>query len=278
MIAAERLGASEAKLLRYANSGDTTDDRSRVVGYGALALMRGAADATSNDQAFSLTRQEKDTLLEMARKSVETAVRRHRLAECPRPAASTLNQERGAFVTITKNGQLRGCIGYVAPVKPLYLTVCDVAAKAALEDSRFPPVKPAELADLEYEVSVLSPLRRVQDVREIRVGQHGLLIHAYGLEGLLLPQVATEEKLDRIAFLELASRKAGLPEDAWLRPETDIFRFTALVFAEHNRVQTFIPPDVAWRAVPWRVPPAPGQLSPSVEQSLEIQTLGSGRH
>ena len=128
------------------------------------------------------------------------------------------SQERGAFVTLTENGQLRGCIGYIAPIEPLYLTVRDVAAHAALRDRRFRPVEPAELASLQYEISVLSPLHRVMDVQEIRIGQHGLVIHKDGTEGILLPQVASEEKWDRAKFLEQICYKAGLPSKTWRIP------------------------------------------------------------
>ena len=227
MIAAERLGASHARLLKYANSGDTAGDRSRVVGYGAVALVKGPA---SNEAAFSLTRQEKETLLTIARKSVESSVKERRPFEASAAESAPLAQERGAFVTLTENGQLRGCIGYVAPLKPLYITVRDVAALAALKDSRFHPVAAGELGRLEYEISVLSPLRRVLDVQEIQVGRHGLLIRKGNNEGLLLPQVASEEKWDRTTFLEQTCYKAGLARHAWQDADADIFRFTALVF------------------------------------------------
>jgi len=144
MIAAERLGATEAKLLQYANSGDTQGDRSRVVGYGAVALVKGAGGAKS-EAAFSLTKAEEDTLLTIARKSVETAVRDGKQYECSTGGLATLEQERGAFVTLTEHGQLRGCIGYVSPLKPLYLAVRDVARFAAVRDTRFMPVTAKEL-------------------------------------------------------------------------------------------------------------------------------------
>jgi AmmeMemoRadiSam system protein B/AmmeMemoRadiSam system protein A len=259
MIAAERLGATQAKLLRYANSGDTTGDHSRVVGYGAVALVKAAGGLRSEEAPFSLGRAEKDTLLKIARQSVETAVREGKLYECSAGGLETLAQERGAFVTLTRNGRLRGCIGYVAPVKPLYLTVCDVARLAALRDTRFRPVTVGELADLRYEISVLSPLRRVMDVQEIRIGQHGLLIHTSDHEGLLLPQVASEEKWDRPTFLEQVCYKAGLPGRAWQDAGADLFRFTALVFGERRPAETklFRTPR-GWPGLP-----APGLPSPT---------------
>lgn len=263
MIAAERLGATEAKLLHYANAGDVTGDRSRVVGYGAVAFVKAAGGAKSDRAPFSLTSAEKDALLRIARKSVETAVREGKTYECSTGGLEALAQERGAFVTLTKNGQLRGCIGYVAPLKPLYLTVRDVARMAALRDTRFRPVTTSELADLQYEISVLSPLRRVMDIQEIRVGQHGLLIHTRSHEGLLLPQVATDQKWDRATFLEQTCYKAGLSGRAWQDADADLFRFTALVFGERRPVEALIPLDLFRNPRAWPSPPAPGSPSPT---------------
>ena len=234
MIAAERLGANRAMVLKYANSGDATGDRSRVVGYGAVALVRDSGASGAGGQKFGLSQAERDELLRIARTSVETAVKQGKLYELSTVKSDTLMQERGAFVTLKKQGQLRGCIGYVAPMKPLALTVRDVAAMAAMRDTRFPPVTAQELSELEYEISVLSPLRRVLDVKQIRTGRDGLVIKKGDREGLLLPQVAPEQGWDRMTFLQQTCRKAGLPPGAWQDAETDIFSFTALVFGEHQ--------------------------------------------
>jgi len=146
MIAAERLGATEARVLKYANSGDVTGDKSSVVGYGAAALCKPeSTGGTASARRFSLTTAEKTELLEIAKRSVETAVREHKGYDVGTARNARLMQERGAFVTLKKRGQLRGCIGYVAPVEPLAVTVRDVAAFAALEDRRFQPVSVAEL-------------------------------------------------------------------------------------------------------------------------------------
>jgi hypothetical protein len=230
MIASERLGASQAKVLDYANSGDTSGDKTRVVGYGAVAFVKAPARAAASEAPFSLSQREKDELLNIARRSVESSVRDHKQYEYSPVGFETLAQERGAFVTLKEKGQLRGCIGYVAPIKPLYITVRDVAAFAALRDTRFRPVSTSELGALQYEISVLSPLHRVLDINEIRVGQHGLIMKRGDTEGLLLPQVPVEEKWDLATFLEQTCYKAGLPKNAWQDADTDIFRFTALVF------------------------------------------------
>jgi AmmeMemoRadiSam system protein A len=236
MIAAERLGAHRAQILKYANSGDVTGDKSRVVGYGAVALV--AEKEKENKKhgrksaEFSLTPAEKQELLKIARQSVEIAVREKKILPVPADEPEALRNARGAFVTLKEHGDLRGCIGYMSPVKPLVETVRDVAAFAALEDRRFRPVSEGELGILEYEISVLSPLHKVDDINQIRVGQHGLLIRKGEYEGVLLPQVPTEEGWDRNTFLQQVCVKAGLPEQAWKDNDADLFMFTALVFGE----------------------------------------------
>jgi AmmeMemoRadiSam system protein B/AmmeMemoRadiSam system protein A len=262
MIAAERLGATEAKVLHYANTGDVTGDHSRVVGYGAVALVKGAGAGKLAEAPFALSTREKDALLKIARTSVETSVRTGKPYEASTGGLETLAQERGAFVTLTKNGQLRGCIGYVAPLKPLYIAVRDVAQMAALRDTRFRPVTAAELGDLQYEISVLSPLRRVADVQAIRLGVDGVLLHTSGNEGLFLPQVATEEGWDRATLLEQLCSKAGLPAGSWKSAGADLFRFTALVFGEHGPAAALIPLELSRNPRAWLAPPAPDTPSP----------------
>jgi hypothetical protein len=234
MIAAERLGAHRAQILKYANSGDVTGDKSRVVGYGAVALVAEKENKKHGRKTadFSLTPSEKQELLKIARHSVETAVREKKLCPVPADEPEALRNARGAFVTLKEHGNLRGCIGYMSPMKPLAETVRDVAAYAALEDRRFRPVSEDELGLLEYEISVLSPLHKVEDINQIHVGQHGLLIRKGEYEGVLLPQVPTEEGWNRNTFLEQVCVKAGLPQQAWKDEDADLFMFTALVFAE----------------------------------------------
>ena len=233
MIYAERLGANKAEVLKYANSGDVTSDHSRVVGYSADLFVKSAhtADAVP---PFSLTDAEKAELLAVARKSVEYMIQRNE-SYAPSPSPSeTLDREYGAFVTLTEGGALRGCIGYTAPMKPLYMTVRDTAALAAVRDPRFPPVTASELPKLAYEISVLSPLRRVTDIEQIKVGRDGLLMKNGDSEGLLLPQVPVEQKWDGQTFLEQTCVKAGMDRSCWKNENTDIFSFTAVVFNEHR--------------------------------------------
>lgn len=242
MIAAERLGANEAHLLKYANTGDVTGDHSRVVGYGSVAFVQAKAARNAASPAFTLTNAEKDWLLKIARKSVETAVRDGKLYECSPGGFDALTRARGAFVTLTEHGKLRGCVGYASPMKPLCETVRDVAALAAVRDQRFPPVAAKELDALEYEISVLSPLRPVLDIKQIRLGTDGLVLKRGDSEGLFLPQVPIEEGWDRHAYLEELCGKAGLPPGTWKDEAADLFSFTALVFGEHPpRITTWAP-------------------------------------
>ena len=192
------------------------------------------ARASSSLFSGSLSDHDKNELLALARKSVEQAVEQRKQYEPGATASDALNQDRGAFVTLSESGELRGCIGYTSATKPLYLTVRDTATLAALRDPRFPPVSASELPRLEYEISVLSPLRRVIDPQQIKVGQDGLLMKNGEYEGLLLPQVPVEQKWDRQKFLEETCRKAGMSSTCWQDADTDIFRFTAVVFGEHK--------------------------------------------
>jgi AmmeMemoRadiSam system protein A len=208
-------------------------------------------------QPFSVGTREKTELLGLARKSVEYAVREGKAYEPAASPSELLNQERGAFVTLRKSGELRGCVGYTSPVKPLYLTVRDTATLAALRDSRFQPVSASELSQLEYEISVLSPLRRVLDVRQIKVGQHGLLMKNGAHQGLLLPQVPVEERWDRQKFLEETCTKAGMRSGCWKDENTDIFMFTAVAFGE-NMPQALIPET----SLPLGLPARPGEPAP----------------
>ena len=233
MIAAERMGANQARVLKYLNSGDTAGDHSRVVGYSADVFVKGHS-GKSEEAPFSLTDGEKGELLALARTSVEHVVEQGHPYE-PEPSKSeALNRELGAFVTLRINGDLRGCIGYTSAMKPLYMTVRDTAMLAAQRDPRFQPVSAFELPRLSYEVSVLSPLRRVTKIEQIKVGEHGLLMKNGNSEGLLLPQVPVEEKWERQKFLEQTCVKAGMGTNCWKDEDTDIFMFTALVFDEHK--------------------------------------------
>jgi uncharacterized protein len=183
---------------------------------------------------MNLSSADQQLLLRVARDSIEAHLQ-GKAAAPVKTSAPVLQESRGAFVSLHRQGQLRGCIGYLEPIKPLLQTVREMAAAAAFDDPRFRPLQASELADLEIEISVLSPMRLIQSTEEIDVGQHGLYIVKGLNRGLLLPQVATQYHWDRRTFLEQTCGKAGLPPDAWKEPGTKIYIFTAEVFADHPR-------------------------------------------
>ncbi|MFC1591993.1 AmmeMemoRadiSam system protein A [Thermodesulfobacteriota bacterium] len=178
---------------------------------------------------LGLTKEEKKILLSIARTTIVSKARGQSLPEVT-PATPTLNENRGAFVSLHRHGNLRGCIGYIQAVKPLYQTIQEMALSAAFRDPRFPPLEEKDLADLDIEISVLTPMREVSDITEIEIGRDGLMIIKEPHSGLLLPQVATEYGWDRETFLSQTCIKAGLPVDAWKDTNTTVLAFSADVF------------------------------------------------
>ncbi len=172
--------------------------------------------------------EERELLLGLAHRSIESALQGHSVDSSP-PTAH-LAEPRGAFTTLHLRDELRGCIGYVLPTHSLYATVAESAAAAALDDPRFEPVTPAEAPHLKIEISVLSPLQTIRP-EDVVVGQHGLVVTQGNRRGLLLPQVPIEWNWDRETFLAQTCLKAGLPADAWTRA-AQLQAFTAEVFAE----------------------------------------------
>jgi len=141
-------------------------------------------------------------------------------------------EKRGAFVTLHKHGQLRGCIGYIVGIAPLLETIQRMAIASAFEDPRFPPLEKEEFKYLNIEISVLTPLKKVEDISEIKIGRDGLLIRKGFYQGLLLPQVAEEEGWDVETFLKHTCLKASLYPDAWKEKGTTIEKFSAQIFAK----------------------------------------------
>ena len=144
--------------------------------------------------------------------------------------AESLSWPAGAFVTLHRHGELRGCIGRLQPDQAVARVVAHCAVAACSQDPRFPPVTAEELHDLDIELSILGPIEPVANLEEIEVGRHGVIIERDGHRGLLLPQVAVERKWDRKRFVEETCRKAGLPRDAWQAGAT-MSKFEADVFA-----------------------------------------------
>ena len=148
-------------------------------------------------------------------------------------------ERRGVFVTLTKQGQLRGCIGYPEPVLPLHIALHEAALAAARQDPRFSPVDCQELEDLSIEITILTKPELVTiapDLRPsiIQIGTHGLIIKGHGHSGLLLPQVATEWNFNQTEFLEQTCQKAGLPKNNWMMENVSLYTFTGQIFSEHS--------------------------------------------
>ncbi|OPY00711.1 MAG: hypothetical protein A4E60_02152 [Syntrophorhabdus sp. PtaB.Bin047] len=183
---------------------------------------------TARDGWMALSTEEKRKLKVLVKDAIEGVLfgRETTSVELTEP----LKEKCGAFVTIKSCGNLRGCIGYVRGYLPLHETVKEMAIQAAFNDPRFEPVTRDEWKDMDFEISVLTPMKKIEDVDEIEVGIHGLYIEKGVHSGLLLPQVATEQRWDRTEFLEYTCYKAGLPKDAWKSKDTDIYIFSADVF------------------------------------------------
>lgn len=182
---------------------------------------------------FEFTPAEKAELLRIARESVTAVVKGEQYTP-DEPGEERLRQKAGAFVTLRLQGELKGCIGFIEAHLPLYETVAEMAAKSAVADPRFDSVKNSELDGIEIEISVLSPLSRINKPEDVVVGKHGVMIEKGYFRGLLLPQVATENGWNREQFLKYVCLKAGLGKDAYLDPESKISVFSAEVFGEKS--------------------------------------------
>ncbi|NLI81942.1 MAG: AmmeMemoRadiSam system protein B [Deltaproteobacteria bacterium] len=239
MLYARKMGADRGEVLHYANSGDATgirNDPRGVVGYVSAAFWipglgtsQGAAPKGENTVHSGLNASDKALLHEIAREVIEAGCRGRQPPE-RHIDSPKLKEVHGAFVTLHKNGSLRGCIGHITGKRTLADTVAEIAFEAAFRDPRFPPLQEEELRTVEIEISVLTPLKRLQDPNDIEIGVHGLVLKKGMRSGLLLPQVAIQQGWDKKTFLENACLKAGLPRDAWNEKETEIYVFFADVF------------------------------------------------
>lgn len=241
ITAAKSLGATRAVVASYANSGDVLiGDKSRVVGYGAVILSSGNSPNDTKalnrplapSKAEPLQNSEKKILLQFARKSILRYLTTQTLP-LPRNFPSRMMFPQGAFVTLKKDGDLRGCIGHLMPNSELGLTVGAMALQAAFNDRRFAPVKLEELGNLEIEISVLTPMIPISSPEEIVVGRDGVLLSKSGTSAVFLPQVAPENSWDRTEMLENLCRKGGLPADCWEKG-AQFQVFQADVFSEHQ--------------------------------------------
>lgn len=172
---------------------------------------------------------EKTVLLDIARRAIVGCVRSGKINVEPREEKA-LNVRRGCFVTITRDGQLRGCIGNFQSEWPLFREVAEMAVASATKDPRFYPMQEEDLDDFSIEISVLSPLKKIEDPEKIQVGIHGIYLEKGYHRGVLLPQVAAEHNWDRSTFLQQTCIKAGLPGDAWQDEDVEIYIFGAEIF------------------------------------------------
>lgn len=229
LILAKELGHKNLKVLNHTNSANVTGNKTKgtwTVGYASCVI-----DQIKGEVAM-LNKEQREKLLGIARKSIETYLTTGKKLELTE-SDPLLLKEMGAFVTLNKQGDLRGCIGNLVGDKPLYLTIRDMAVEAAVGDPRFPAVELAELKDIKIEISVLSPLKRINSIDEIQLGTHGVLVRQGFHSGVFLPQVATETGWSKEEFLSnLCAHKAGLSPDAWKDKSLEIYIFTAEVFSE----------------------------------------------
>ena len=238
ITATKRLGGKRTEFLEYTTSGAVTGDFDEVVGYLSAVIVEDKQLAKKMNRAlglpaakpkevFKLTDADKQQLLTIAEKAVEAKLKGK---DYTPPMIEHLNVNRGLFVTLKINNELRGCIGYIKAKQALFDAVAEMAVAAAFDDPRFPELTQEEFEQLEFEVSVLSSLKRVHDIEDIRIGRDGLLIKFDMHSGLLLPQVATEYGWSVREFVEQTCLKAGLPKNSYKQREAELYRFEADVF------------------------------------------------
>lgn len=214
------------KIIDYKNSGDAIfGDKHSVVGYSAIAVFENKINE------FDLSNNEKKYLLNIARESIEKSIDHKSIEIDTSGLSKSLNSECGVFVTLKKDGRLRGCIGSFTSNKPLPMTVSNLAVSSAFNDYRFSAVSKKELKKIKIEISVLTPMKKIQNINEIELGKHGIYIKKEGKSGTFLPDVATDTGWSLIEFIErCAVDKAGLKPGAW--KDADIYIYETIKFSE----------------------------------------------
>ncbi|MGA2467271.1 MAG: AmmeMemoRadiSam system protein B [Thermodesulfobacteriota bacterium] len=216
--------------IQYKNSGDApSGGKEHVVGYYAIAVTK---QAKLGKASFELDSKEKTALLAITRRAVERYIRTRSVPEVdPATLSDTLKTPCGAFVTLNKRGMLRGCIGRFDTSEPLYKVVQEMAVASATQDYRFKPVEESEIKDLEIEISVLTPMRKISSIAEFQLGKHGIYIRKGSRSGTFLPQVAQETGWTKEEFLgHCAQDKAGIGWEGW--KDAELYVYEALVFGE----------------------------------------------
>jgi AmmeMemoRadiSam system protein A len=216
-----KLAKAKPKSLIYYNSGDTPyGKKDSVVGYAGLVFTK-----------EGLTKEEKEELLKIAKDTVELFVKDGKILEIS-PKSPRLAEPSGVFVTLEKHGNLRGCIGYIWPIKPLYQAVIENAINACAKDYRFPPVTSSELSEIKIEISVLSEPEKVGTWTDIVLGADGIVLNVAGKQSVFLPQVAPEQGWTLPETLMHLSIKAGLDSNAYKRKDAVFEVFQAEVFSK----------------------------------------------
>ena len=235
MVLAQKLRL-KPRLLKYANSGDYfAETKNRVVGYAAIGFFRAdkrSETPSSEKGVLLLSENEQGIALRIARETLKAAFDKKEY-QLPAVLPEIFQEKRGVFVTLRKQGGLKGCIGNFTPDIGLAQNIQEMAKAAAFSDPRFMPLTEGELKDVEIEISVLSPMQKIIDPNLIEVGKHGVYVKKGARGGVYLPQVAIEQSWTREQFLNsLCEEKAGLNRDCWKNGVVDLYIFTAQVFTE----------------------------------------------
>jgi len=230
----EQMPDMTVDLLQYKNSGDSSyGDKERVVGYYAISFYQGKAKNVSNE--FSISNEDKKYLLKLARETISEYLKKGTTPEIDQASLSEpVKTPCGAFVTLNKNHILRGCIGRFDASMPLWKVIQTMAVAAATQDHRFSQVQPNEISQLEIEISVLTPMKRIKSADEFILGKHGIYMKKGNSSGTFLPQVATQTGWSKEEFLgHCAQDKAGIGWNGWKTAE--LYTYEALVFGEGDK-------------------------------------------
>ncbi len=229
----------QGKILRYDTSGNLTGDFTNSVSYASIIFTRGQKSSKDIDEDSKLDENEQSTLIKVARDTLETYVKKRELPDIDSGKytfTQKLKEKRGVFVTLNKNGNLRGCIGHILPRESLCNAVMDNTVNSSTKDMRFAPVSKDELSEIDIDISVLSPIKKISGPEQFIPGLHGIIIRMGGMSAVFLPQVATEQGWDKDETLNHLCRKARLPVYAWKDEGMEFFIFTAQVFHEKKKI------------------------------------------
>lgn len=219
---AKLMGNTHLDVLHYSTSGDVSiGNNQSVVGYSSSVIYQSALSTSEQKKLLDIS---KETLLSFVK---DKKVPDFNISD------PKLEEKKAVFVTLRKNGELRGCIGGFYPTEPLYLAVRNMTIKSASQDPRFRPVRPDELKEITIEISILGPIRRIENAKEIEYGKEGVIVRQNGRSGVFLPSVAAETGWSKEEFLKhLCVEKAGLPADCWKDPKTELQVFSTYDFKD----------------------------------------------